>query len=430
MTPKSKSSFPEKTKAIAKALFSFFIPGGLLFLVTAIILHLKILDNVLPELALVYPFIVFGAGVLLGLCFKRIWLLFAILILALADRSLLHFAANTVVSIEGGRLIYNAVSLLLPLNLYVITLMEKRGIIARQSILFLGWIILQGLGVAFIYRYQNLELGTFLDHSYEWPLLEHFPLSQLAFFCFGVVFLYFLVCYIRVSKAIERAFIWALISTFSALVVNRIGLVSSIYFTTAGLIFVISVIENIYVEGFQDELTELPSRKVLGRTLSRLGTGYTVAMIEIDNFKRLKDNHGRRMSRQALRMIGSKLLSVTGGGMPFRYGGEVFIVVFPGMFLQDTLSPMEKSRLAIKESGVILHSRKRPRKKSKRLKGKEIISYRIPVTVSIGIAERSDLDIGPQKVIKAAEEALNLAKREGRDQMHPSAVSVEFGQIL
>ncbi len=429
MNLKIKFSSSKKRKVITKALFSFFIPGGLLFLLTAIILHLKILDKALPELALVYPFIVIGAGVLLGLCFKRIWLLFVIFILALADKLLLHFAANTAVSMGEGRLIYHAVSLLLPFNICVFTLMKKRGVITRQSIWFLGGILLQGCGVAFIYRYQSLGFGDFLKYSsIKWPLLEHLPLSQPALFAFGIVFLYYLVRYIRTLGVIERAFIWALISIFYALVVNRIGPASSIYFATAGLIFVISVIENIYIEGFQDELTDLPTRKVLLGNLSELGTGYTVAMIEIDQFKRLKDNHGRRVSKQILRSVGSKLTSVTGGGLPFRYGGEVFAVAFPGMFLQDTLSRLDELRIAIKEPGSILLSQKSPHKKPKRLKRIEILANRIPRTVSIGVAERSDLDMSPQQVIKAAEEALNHAKREGHDRMHPIFVSVEFGE--
>ncbi|GAH40322.1 unnamed protein product, partial [marine sediment metagenome] len=110
----------------------------------------------------------------------------------------------------------------------------------------------------------------------NWSLLEHIPLSQPALFVYGIVFLYFLARYIRIREAIERAFFWALILTFSALVVNRIAPASSIYFATAGLILVISVIENIYLEGFRDELTNLPTSQVLMGNLSKLKTGYTV----------------------------------------------------------------------------------------------------------------------------------------------------------
>lgn len=430
MKLKFKFLSPESIKAIAKTLFSFFIPGGLLFLITAIILNLRIIDKVLPRSALIYPIIVIGAGVLLGLFFKRIWLMLVILILAIADRALLYFAANTDVTMEEGRLIYHAISFLLPINLCLFAFMKRRGVMKWQSIWFLSAILLQGCGVAFIYQNKSLGFGAFLEYSsVKWALLEHIPLSQLALFAFGIAFVYYLFLYIRTRGVIERSFCWALIAIFYALALSRIGPVSSIYFSTAGLIFVISVIENIYVEGFQDEVTNLPTGKSMHGILSQLDRGYTLALIEVDNFERLKENHGRRLSKQVLRSVGSKLTSVTGGGKPFRYRGEVFAIVFPGMFLQDMLPKIEELRQTIKKLGPILHSQKSPGKKPRKLKRIEILANKIPVTVSIGVAERSDADMSPQQAILKAEEALSTAKREGHDQMSPPFISVEFESL-
>lgn len=418
---------PKNIKAIAKTLFSFFIPGGLAFLITVIILNLRIIDKVLPNSALIYPIIVIGAGVLLGLYFKRIWLMLVILILVIADRTLLYFVANTAVTTEGGRLIYHAISLLLPINLCLFAFMKRRGDMKWQSIWFLGAILLQGCVVAFIYQYKSLGFGAFLEYSsIKWALLEHIPLSQLALFAFVIAFVYYLFLYISTHGVIERSFCWALISIFYALALSRIGPVSSIYFSTAGLIFVISVIENIYVEGFQDELTDLPTGKSMHGILSQLDTGYTVALIEVDNSERIKDNHGRRVSKQVFRSVGSKLTSVTGGGKPFCYGGEVFAVVFPGMFLQNTLPHLEELRQTIKKPGPILQSQKSPGKKPKRLKRVEILANKVQVTVSVGVAERSRADMSPQQAILKAKEALGTAKREGHNRMIPPFISVEF----
>jgi len=427
MKSRFKFSPLKNIKAIAKTLFSFSIPAGLLFLITVIILNLGIMDKVLPKSALIYPLIVIGAGVLIGFIYKRIWLILVILILAIADRTLLYFAANTVAPMEGGRLIYHAISFLLPFNLCVFAFMKRRGDMTRQSIWFLGAILLQGCGVAFIYQYRSLGFGAFLEYSsIKWQLLERIPLSQLAVFAFVIAFVYYLFLYVRTRGVIEHAFCWALITIFYALALGRIGPVSSIYFSTAGLIFVISVIQNVYGEGFQDEVTELPTGKSMHGVLSRLDTGYTVAMIEVDNFTRLKDNHGRRVSKQVLRSIGLKLTSVTGGGKPFHYGGEVFAVVFPGKFLQDTLPHMEELRQTIKKPGPILHDGTGRLRKPKKLKKVEKLANKVPVTVSIGVAERSEADMTPHQAIKKAEKALITAKNEGRDRMHPSYIEVEF----
>ena len=419
-----KFSLLKNSKAIAKTLFSFFIPGGLPFLITVIILNLNIMDRVLSDSTLIYRIIVIGAGLLVGLFFKRMWLMLVILVLALADRALFFLAANTAVNMEGGRLIYQAISFLLPFNLCVFAFMKRKGDMTWQSIWFMGGILIQGCAVAFFYKYQSLGYGAFLEYTpTRWGLLQGIPLSQLALFAFGIAFAYYLFLYIRTRGVIERSFCWALISIFYALGLSRIGPVSSIYFSTAGLIFVISVIENIYVEGFQDELTDLPTGKNMLGILSRQDRGYTVALIEVDHFQRIKDNHGRRVSKQVLRAIGTKLTSVTGGGKPFRYGSEMFAVAFPGMFLSDTLRHMEELRQTIKKPGQIITGQNGPRKKLKRV---EVLANKVQVTVSIGIAERKDLDMSPHQAVKNAEKALITARNEGRDRMHPNYMKVEF----
>jgi len=118
----------------------------------------------------------------------------------------------------------------------VFAFMKRRGDMKWQSIWFLGAILLQGCGVAFIYQYKSLGFGAFLEYSsIKWALLEHIPLSQLALFAFGIAFVYYLFLYIRTRGVIERSFCWALISIFYALALSTIGPVSSIYFSTAGL---------------------------------------------------------------------------------------------------------------------------------------------------------------------------------------------------
>jgi GGDEF domain-containing protein len=87
---------------------------------------------------------------------------------------------------------------------------------------------------------------------------------------------------------------------------------------------------------------------------------------------------------------------------------------------------MEELRQTIKKLGPILQGQKSPAKKPKRLKRVEILANKVPVTVSIGVAERGDIDMSPQQAILKAEEALGTAKREGHDRMSPPFISVEF----
>ena len=65
---------------------------------------------------------------------------------------------------------------------------------------------------------------------------------------------------------------------------------------------------------YDDELTGLPARRALNEALARLRGTYTVAMVDIDHFKRFNDEHGHDVGDQILRMVGARLAGVGGGG--------------------------------------------------------------------------------------------------------------------
>jgi len=80
---------------------------------------------------------------------------------------------------------------------------------------------------------------------------------------------------------------------------------------------------------YLDELTGLLSRRALNEYMMMLGRSYTIAMLDVDYFKKFNDTFGHDMSDQVLKMVGSKMRKVGGGGKAYRYGGEEFTVFFP-----------------------------------------------------------------------------------------------------
>ena len=97
---------------IARKLTALAVPEGVIVLVVVIALRWEGLQESVTTLARVYPSAVLAAGLLLGWRFHRSRLLLALLVLALADRALLHLGGG-----EGAGVVYGAVALLLPLNL-------------------------------------------------------------------------------------------------------------------------------------------------------------------------------------------------------------------------------------------------------------------------------------------------------------------------
>src|SRR5208282_2380883 len=81
---------------------------------------------------------------------------------------------------------------------------------------------------------------------------------------------------------------------------------------------------------------------------------YSIAMVDIDHFKRCNDTYGHDTGDQALRLVASKLARVSGGGQAYRCGGEEFAILFPGRTTADVLGHLEDLRAAIEASSLRL----------------------------------------------------------------------------
>lgn len=156
----------------------------------------------------------------------------------------------------------------------------------------------------------------------------------------------------------------------------------------------------------EDALTCLPNRRSLDDALSRRfahaqasGTPLTVAIADIDHFKRINDNHSHEAGDEVLRAVASILREgVRTGDTVGRYGGEEFLLLFPG--------------LDVNEAGTICERLRR------RVAGFDFASRYsgLEVTVSIGLADRA-VRPGHQGLVSAADVMLYEAKHAGRNRV-------------
>jgi diguanylate cyclase (GGDEF)-like protein len=402
---------------VVRTLFSLFLPGGLVVFSTAVLLGLGISDKSLSALVHIYPYLVAVAGMLLGWRFNRSRLIFAIFLLALADRGLLLFSPDAGAASAGvGRTVYNTIGFLLPLNLVFISRMKERGILTLHGIVRLSLILLQALGVFLICKYEEWGLAGFFNYFLaDGHLLSRLPLSLPCLFSFGAAFLSLTLGFIRHESVIENGFFWALLSVFLAFAVGKVGPISTIYLATSGLVLVVSVIETSHSMAFKDELTGIPGRRALEEKLLQLSGNFTVAMLDIDFFKKFNDRYGHEVGDQVLRLVASKLTVVSGAGKPFRYGGEEFTIIFPGLNSTAAISHVEKLRKSVERTRFVVRGSGRSGKrleKSRRVGG---FRKRVKVTISIGVAEKNEKYTSPEQVLMAADKALYRAKKAGRN---------------
>ena len=196
----------------------------------------------------------------------------------------------------------------------------------------------------------------------------------------------------------------------------KLGLV---YLGAVGLILLLSMVEASYTLAYRDELTGLPGRRALNETLQQLGGTYTLAMVDVDHFKKFNDNYGHDAGDQCLRYVAARLAAVGGGGRSFRYGGEEFTVLFPGKTVPEAVEHLEALREAIAEVKFAIRAQGRPRKRpEKPTKPGPIKS--VSVTVSLGAAERdrSSDDLREADAVMAkADKRLYKSKKDGRNRL-------------
>ncbi len=397
---------------------AFFLPGGVLFCAAVLAVQMPSLKTMIPPVMVFAPYLVFVSAALIGWRFNRSSLVFAVLILACADRALLAWAKDLPGIGVKGQLVFHAAAFLVPLNLIALSLMKERGIFTFHGAWRISLIILQPVTLAAFARLHSEPMLAYLTMAViPWPFLERASLAQPALIAFILAFLILGIKFMINKGAKESGFFWALLTLFWAFLSVRPGMESGFYFTVAGFILLVSIIEASHAMAFRDELTGLPARRALKEDLLKLGNHYALAMVDIDHFKQFNDTYGHDVGDQVLRMVATKLARVSGGGKSFRYGGEEFTVIFSGRYADHAKAHLEDLRKEVESTDFIIRRRMRPRKKPKRVREAGNPLKSVSVTISIGMACRDEKNHRPQEVIKAADKALYRAKKQGRNRL-------------
>jgi diguanylate cyclase (GGDEF)-like protein len=394
--------------------FSRLLPGALLLVATTMALQPAGLRSAAAPIVSAFPITVLAGGMLLGWRFDRSRLVLALAVLLLTERSLLAWAPANGSGGEVGRAIFGALTLLVPVNLAALGWLPERGLLARPGRIALGLLAAEIVLLALICQPLFLPLMGWLDPGRMGPGLA--ALSQPALVLFALAFVVIARRALLQLTAIESGAVWTLVAAFLAFSAGGGGLDSSLYLATGGLILILSLIETWHGMAYDDELTGLPARRALNEALARLRGIYTVAMVDVDHFKRFNDEHGHDVGDQILRMVGTRLAHVGGGGRAFRYGGEEFVVLFPGKDVAQARDHLEALRQTIEASPFILRAPSRPRRRPE-VPPAIGPRRRIAVTVSIGVAGSDGDAAKPDDVVQLADEALYRAKQAGRNQV-------------
>ncbi|MEM7392937.1 MAG: GGDEF domain-containing protein [Verrucomicrobiota bacterium] len=131
-----------------------------------------------------------------------------------------------------------------------------------------------------------------------------------------------------------------------------------------------------------------------------LGRPLSLAILDLDCFKLVNDNHGHHVGDLVLQTFATRAMPFVGPGQIFaRYGGEEFVALFPGARPEESTAVAEAIRNAVAAEPF------------------SVDGEDLPITVSIGVARFSGDMEKPEDLIKTADEALYASKHEGRNRV-------------
>ena len=312
---------------------------------------------------------------------------------------------------------FQLAAILVPLNLAAIALLPERGTFTESGLWHWGAILGQAGAVALLLALRQPTTPIELLGRTAIPagLTAWSPLGQPALLAFAASAALLAGGRLMASGTTGTGYLWTLAATFLAF--NARSPTDRTVFLAAALgILVISALELSYVLAYHDGLTGLPGRRALNEALERLSGTYTIAMADVDHFKRFNDTYGHEVGDEVLRTVASRLAQALPQGQVYRYGGEEFAVLFKGARCDACVPWLERSREAVAGEPFAIRRRLRPRSKPKKPRARGRQQEEV-ITVSIGAAERGGELEKADDVIRAADQALYRAKEGGRNQV-------------
>lgn len=166
-------------------------------------------------------------------------------------------------------------------------------------------------------------------------------------------------------------------------------------------------LNQVRVLSLTDDLTRLPNRRAFIRRLEdeisrsqREHTPLTLALIDLDHFKNINDQHGHSIGDEILKCFADEILSIFRHyDMVARYGGEEFAVLLPNTSQAGALRAFNKVRCKAADTWYRTES------------------FSLPMpSFSAGLAIHNPGELA-KSLIERTDVALYRAKQSGRDRV-------------
>lgn len=360
------------------------------------------------------PYIVLIFGLVFGWYFASSRMILSLLVLALADRALVLFPTTNVDPVGLNQTMVAVTAFLVPLNLLAFSILKEDSLSTLRGVTRVVLVLVQPFLLLWLCLPDQHDLASSFTREYipsrytDWT-----PIPQPALVAFSAALLLHCVRFALHRDPLEGGAIWALGAVFVAYHMTRYGWQPTHYFMAAGLIFFITLLQSFYQRTYRDELTGIPGRLAYEEAIRQLGNRFSVAVISIDQLSQYANTHGKPVSEQILKLVAPRIHANCANGQIFRTTGEDLTVLFPGKCATETLSTLEAIRKTIDGISLFLRGSDRVWETQRGSKKVGSRDQELPITLSIGVAEKLSDSATLSLVIKSAYHALYEGKGIG-----------------
>jgi len=342
----------------------------------------------------------------LSIRFSRSSVFFYVLLVVIANVVLRLGWAST--ELGNGLL-----SISLPILLLVLTVLPDRGIFSVKAIsAYAILLLIVAFSITVVITSPAWATQIVLT---DWLPVKYFDWTgqsqTVLIVSFATLYILLTLCILNPSLHMSAGF-GVLFMLIAELHYGHHSRSLNVFGSAALLMCLYAIMQETWRMAYLDELTGLPGRRALGEKFRKISGLYTVAMLDVDHFKKFNDTYGHDAGDAVLRMIAAKMSKVSGGGQSYRYGGEEFSIVFTGKDSREAVRHLETLREAIASKPFVI---RRARRRDSSAPVKPVDNNSVTVTVSIGFADSGGNKKSPWDVLKLSDQALYRAKGKGRN---------------
>ena len=390
-------------------------PTIILAVASAMLIWYAELSSSLKDIIYWMPYGLAAVTAMLAIQFNRRQLIVVVLVNTFSYWLIVQYLQQPL-DVPEAKMAFTLVCVFIPCNMVLNLLIKENGSKTLRAFLHYWMLIVQALVITTLINYLSVDAQSLIENWFAPRPIDGLVISSSAL---AISTLCLVIAFVRLAHrptSLTIGLFFSFVASIFPLAFLDREAISSVFFSASMLIVLYSGFRASHELAYRDELTGLLGRRMLFERLAGLSKNYTLAMVDIDHFKKFNDTYGHDVGDDVLAMVASKLDQVEGGGQVFRYGGEEFTVLFKGKKLDHAIAFLDDIRELIAETPFAIRDKSNREKASKSARKENTKPKNtVQITVSIGVAEKSNQHANAEEVIKDADKALYKAKDKGRN---------------